>query len=159
MNLNTFNYAVISCGASKKSSGYPMQAYKVYEGGYYHKMLNLASRLAPNVLILSAGYGLLNANDLIENYDRKMTPRQAKEWKREGKIFLPKNTVSLMGEVYNSAISNVEDVHILLPASIGRMGYKMQYAMQLAEQYEVIANLDNLPHGELKTLLFPEAKI
>jgi len=77
-----YDAVVISCGAAKIETDKPVQAWRLYTGGYYKIMLNLAIRMSKNVYILSAGYGLLRLNDMVETYDLKMDKKRAKQFKK-----------------------------------------------------------------------------
>jgi len=75
---------IIPC--SKRKVGLPgakIPAKDLYDGPFY-RIIRRAFRENGHpeqldVLILSAKYGLISSHDLIENYDKKMTPYRAME--------------------------------------------------------------------------------
>ena len=66
---------VTACGA-KKNPG-PMPAYKLYKSSRIKAVYN--RRSGSDVCILSAEYGLVNANKTIKPYERVMDERRAEE--------------------------------------------------------------------------------
>ncbi len=65
----------------------------MYTGIIFRAAFEAAKRLSPVVYIISAGYGLLNANDLVYSYDAVLT-RERKKYIRDNVIF-PANGCSL----------------------------------------------------------------
>lgn len=139
---------IISCGAAKIQTVEPIQAWKLYCGGHYKSMLNLAVRLSPEVYILSAGYGLLKANDLVLPYDRKMDNARAKffkDWK-----MCQFNGHSLLPVTYEKAILGT--VQSVIPKGL-RMGKRVQYANQKAASLPILVDLSLLPNGTYRELV------
>jgi len=66
---------VTACGAKKNSE--PMEAYKLYKSSRVKAVYN--RRRGCDMAILSAKYGLVDANDVIEPYDKKMTEESMNE--------------------------------------------------------------------------------
>jgi hypothetical protein len=68
---------IVSCSQRKNDSCGLMPAINRYDGPYYQSLrkLMVSSKMPRNldIKIISAKYGLLNANDNIENYDLRMT--------------------------------------------------------------------------------------
>ncbi len=58
--------AIIGCGSAKKIGKY--KAEELYTGKLFKDRKKYAEYLTPNVLIISAKYGLLNYKDIIEDY-------------------------------------------------------------------------------------------
>lgn len=83
----TRHLLVISCSKSKDKSSDVLPAIKRYTGAWYGVInkLKRENRYPPNldIVIISAKYGFLKPNDLIENYDLRMTEKQAKELNHE----------------------------------------------------------------------------
>jgi hypothetical protein len=74
---------IISCSSSKNSSNGEMQAIERYEGTTY-KIIKKARNEGywpqdTHIFIVSAKYGLISEQSLIEPYDQKMTKERAIE--------------------------------------------------------------------------------
>ena len=74
---------IVSCSGKKNKTKKKIPAIKRYEGVYY-KVINKLKRENKfpsnlDVIIISAKYGFLKQNDLIENYDLKMNKKQARK--------------------------------------------------------------------------------
>ena len=72
---------IISCSRSKDKTKDKLPAIKRYTGVYY-KILNKLKKEEKlcrdlDIIIISAKYGFLRANDLIDYYDQKMDKRRA----------------------------------------------------------------------------------
>lgn len=72
---------VQSCSATKNPVTEPTRALDVYDG-YFFRILKKAIREDSfrsdiDICILSAKYGLIDAEDAISTYDRRMTPSRA----------------------------------------------------------------------------------
>lgn len=142
---------IISCGAAKLCTSEPVQAWQLYTGGYFKQMLNLAIRMSRDVKILSAEYGLLNANDLILPYDVKMTTAIAKRMRASNLVKFSGN--SLLGVVYSKAVTG--ELNPVIPNGTGGMGLRMQYAMNKAcELPYILCNLEQLSDGVERYPLF-----
>lgn len=63
---------VISCGAKKQAV--PSRAIDLYQGSYFKAARNWARSVAPDarIFIMSAKYGLLPANKVVEPYNLRM---------------------------------------------------------------------------------------
>lgn len=63
---------VISCGAKKQAV--PSRAINLYQGSYFKAARNWARSVAPDarIFIMSAKYGLLPANKVVEPYNLRM---------------------------------------------------------------------------------------
>ena len=68
---------VTSCGAKKEST--PQPAGKLYKSSRIRHLYRKSKELGIPFYILSAKYGLINADTIIEPYDQIMTPERAKE--------------------------------------------------------------------------------
>jgi cytoplasmic iron level regulating protein YaaA (DUF328/UPF0246 family) len=74
---------VQSCSATKNQVTEPTRALDVYDG-YFFRILKKAIREGSfrsdiDICILSAKYGLIDAEDAISTYDQRMTPSRAQE--------------------------------------------------------------------------------
>lgn len=74
---------IISCSGAKDEASGKLHALMRYKGPFYptlHKAIR-ENRLPANldILIISAKYGLLKSDDLIEYYDQKMDATRANE--------------------------------------------------------------------------------
>lgn len=74
---------VQSCSATKNQVTEPTRALDVYDG-YFFKIIKKAKREGAfdtdiDICILSAKYGLIDAEDAIKTYDQRMTPSRAEE--------------------------------------------------------------------------------
>lgn len=74
---------VQSCSATKKQVTEPTRALDVYDG-YFFRIIKKAIREEAfrsdvDICILSAKYGLIDAEDTIITYDQRMTPSRAEE--------------------------------------------------------------------------------
>ena len=81
---------ILPCSKDKKElEGAP--AIEIYNGPYY-KIIRKYDLTNIDILIISAKYGLIQSNDLITNYDKKMNPTRAEELsfgiKRDFKKFI-----------------------------------------------------------------------
>lgn len=74
---------VQSCSATKNQVTEPTQALDVYDG-YFFRIIKKAKREGAfdsdiDICILSAKYGLIDAEDEIKTYDQRMTSSRAEE--------------------------------------------------------------------------------
>lgn len=74
---------VQSCSATKNQVMEPTRALDVYDG-YFFRIIKKAKREGAfesdvDICILSAKYGLIDAEEAITTYDRRMTPSRAEE--------------------------------------------------------------------------------
>lgn len=77
------NLLIIACSATKRPDPYPILAIDRYDGPIY-RVLRKAKKEGRwpdqlEILILSAQYGLIEANKPIDFYDCQMTPIRAKK--------------------------------------------------------------------------------
>lgn len=113
---------VISCSERKNKSQGAIPAIERYTGAWYGVInkLKRESRypLNLNIVIISAKYGFLEPDDLIEDYDLRMTEKRAKELNHgiiskfktllEGNHY---NTIFInLGKDYLPAIDGLEDL-------------------------------------------------
>lgn len=119
----------ISCGFRKSSI--PTKAEFMYTGPYFKALLNYAKSYSDNIYILSAKYGFLRLDQIIDPYNIKFgdpgtaeistLKSQAKKLSINGKLFM------LGGELYKQAISQVFDnVEFPIPEGLG-MGMQISW--------------------------------
>jgi len=107
-------------GCSDAKNDGPAEAFDLYDG-YYYRILKKAKRedafdQSIDVVILSAKYGLLRPDTVIEKYDREMSSERASMFRKQG---LPTDLAYLageydrivvnLGETYREAIAGFED--------------------------------------------------
>lgn len=68
---------VTSCGAKKEET--PQPAGRLYKSSRIRHLYKRSKELGIPFYILSAKYGLINADTVIEPYDKVMTPERAAE--------------------------------------------------------------------------------
>ncbi|NJE42788.1 DUF6884 domain-containing protein [Thermococcus sp. GR6] len=68
---------VTACGAKKENT--PQPAGKLYKSSRIRHLYRRSKELGLPFYILSAKYGLVNADTVIEPYDKVMTPERAAE--------------------------------------------------------------------------------
>lgn len=70
--------ALLSCTSKKKN--YTCPAYEMYsESSRFHKAYQFAKLVSDKIFILSAKYGLLPEDRLIETYDESLHDKNAQE--------------------------------------------------------------------------------
>ncbi len=132
---------IISCSNKKDDSKNKLPAIKRYTGAYY-KVLNKLMRENKfpedvELLIISAKYGLLKPNELIDYYDLKMTYEQAKLLNKriisKLKIYLKNKCFDEifinLGKEYMASISGFQElIHPRTKVIIakGRIGERMK---------------------------------
>ena len=113
---------VQSCSATKNQVTEPTRALDVYDG-YFFRILKKAIREGSfrsdiDICILSAKYGLIDAEDAISTYDQRMTPSRAEELresvtddirKRVGEIEYDEIVLNL-GKEYLQAVKDLSEV-------------------------------------------------
>lgn len=126
---------VQGCSKSKKQVSEPVDAFELYDG-YYYKIIKKAIRQGEfyddiDICILSAEYGLLDLDDQIMTYDRRMDPERAEELRSD---VVPElrtriqndgyETVILnLGEDYRRAVAGFEsDVNVIVRTIDGGLG-------------------------------------
>lgn len=139
---------LIPCGAKKKDS--PSMAWEMYIGNYFRALLNYAVTLGTDIRIISAGYGILKLNDVIEPYDITMSPERRKLIQS-----LPKNNfqhvLSLLPKNYLKAI-NYQTADLMYPSGMG-MGSIISYVKKQTQINEPILDLSLLKVGNKRRLL------
>jgi cytoplasmic iron level regulating protein YaaA (DUF328/UPF0246 family) len=81
---------ILSCSKTKKNID-RAPAIELYDGMYYRvlrKNFNLKDNKNLDILILSAKYGLIDSNEIIDYYDQVMTSKRAEELKDGVKLKL-----------------------------------------------------------------------
>lgn len=133
---------VQGCSKSKKSVTEPVEAFELYSG-YYYQIIKKAIRQGEfnediDICILSAEHGLLDTDEKIITYDRKMDNERADELRAEVISELEKRiqnggyeTVLLnLGRTYRRAVAGIEsrvDATVkTLDGSLGERGHKLK---------------------------------
>lgn len=144
---------LISCGSAKLENVQNVQAWTLYTGGYFKQMLKLAVHLSDEVYIVSAGYGLLKLNDLVNVYDLKMDKKRAIEFKEMDLINV--EAISLLGAVYEGSISG--EFERFFDPSLA-MGKRIQYSMNYIKENNLkpLIDLEELQDGELRKMIYHE---
>lgn len=99
---------VQSCSKSKKDGTEPRSAFELYSG-YYYKIIKKAMREGRfrndiDICILSAKHGILDPDEEIECYDRRMDATRAEELRAE----VHRDLQSRLGEKsYDSIVFNL----------------------------------------------------
>lgn len=146
---------VQGCSKSKRDSESPLPAIDIYTG-YYFKILKKAdregeTRAGLDVRILSAEHGLLQPDDRIEPYDRRMRPSRADEL-RESVLETVSRLVAEreydrivvnLGEAYREATrgleSRVSARVVRLCGGLGERGSQLKRIVRGADAVEVTA--------------------
>lgn len=129
---------IVGCSSSKNTSPLPMKALDRYEGTNFKviKKFNREKGLPTNVdiVIISAQYGLITQDAVIEPYDLRMTRKQAEILHAEVMTSLKdliskkvyKEIFVILGKDYMPAIEGIERI---APCPVlyarGRIGEKM----------------------------------
>jgi len=141
---------ILSCSARKRSTHAKVRAWELYEGVAFKllkrriKEKKLSEKL--DILILSALYGLIRAEEYIEWYDKKMTCQDAAAQAEKNaaimRQILRQNSYEEVfifgGRTYLAALQPVESwlpVQIKLHVASGGIGQKLK---QLREWLENI---------------------
>lgn len=130
---------ILSCSQRKRPNQEPLPAIERYDGPAFRvlrRYLREKSAKAPDVLILSAEYGLISQDSPITAYDRKMTPARARELRLMVLAALDRmtafrsmsETLIFAGRQYLPAL-NIDDVSSLQNTTVkvcaGAMGRKL----------------------------------
>lgn len=138
---------LIPCGAKKREAA--CMAWDMYQGGYFKTLLDVACKLSKDVKIMSAGYGVLELNDVINPYNIRMTKEKA-AWFRANNL-MPLDADSFLPLLYRDACTG--KITKLIPAGLG-MGSQMKAARALvAADAPLLCNYRQLESGAVRTLL------
>lgn len=129
---------LISCGKEKRQS--PFKAKNLYCGPLFIKQRLLAEEKFDNYFILSAKFGLLHPDEIIEPYDVKLEMSIQKEWItmvleqvkniKSDKIYL------LGGELYTKNLANLLQAEVLFPKlPPGKMMAAINKELLIEEQF------------------------
>ena len=127
---------IISCSKRKKNG--KKRAWDVYDGIVFRMLKKMEREVGLpkdlEMLILSAKYGIIRPDQLIEEYDECITQSKIKELKPyiEGQLSdylnhqLPREIFCCLGKQYLQAIyDNLESTEIAFSAAKGRIGEKL----------------------------------
>ena len=139
---------LIPYGAKKKNVS--CMAWEMYTGNYFRALLEYAITLGNDIKIISAGYGILKLNDVIDPYDIIMSPERRKLIQ-----LLPENNffhiLSLLPKNYLKAI-NYQTADLMYPSGIG-MGSIISYVKKQTKVNKPVFNLSLLKAGNKRELL------
>lgn len=134
---------IIGCSQKKDPSPYPMKALDRYEGVTFKVLKKFKrERVLPrtlDIVIISAQYGFLRADDLIHDYDVRMTKKRALELQpqilQQLKELISHNTYQEvfinLGKDYLPAIKGIENLATCpIGYAGGRIGEKMAATKQ-----------------------------
>lgn len=102
---------IIACG--KEKSHHPIKARQMYTGSYFKSCLKYAeSQSSDNIYILSAKYGLIELDEIIEPYDMLITDNDAVSvnyvrYQAINDNLLRKDITMLGGKKYVSFVSKI----------------------------------------------------
>jgi len=133
---------VQGCSKSKKPASEPVEAFELYSG-YYYKIIKKAIRHDEfdeniDICILSAEYGLLDIDDKIETYDRKMSRERADELQSDVVPELEarvqnggyETVIMNLGKTYRRAVAGIDsrvDATIkTIDGSLGERGHELK---------------------------------
>ncbi|MEJ1936061.1 DUF6884 domain-containing protein [Nostoc sp. NIES-2111] len=138
---NPHKLLIIGCSQRKRSDADPLPAITRYEGPPFFVLRRFLRQCASDlpsldIYILSAEFGLISQNDLIPNYDHRMTAKRAQQLHSEviskleniAKARLYQETFICVGRDYLPAINGYQTI---LPANTsiriasGSMGGKL----------------------------------
>lgn len=139
----------ISCVKTKLP--YEEMAKNLYCSNYFKTCYKYAEFLKPdNIYILSAKYGLLEPNDLIEPYEltlNKMSIKERKQWAekvigqlKNKNVSFNQKAVFLCGNKYNQFLKN-KFVEYETPLCNMGFGYQIQYMNNEMKKYEKILDI------------------
>lgn len=116
---------LVSC--TRKKSSAPRKAINVYDGPYFRVIRKRCSPDADiDINIISAKYGLLDADDEISPYDHEMTAKDAKIYKQAyekylGELFSEYSTVTFCGSKLYASVLPETNAYIIK----GRRGIQL----------------------------------
>ncbi|MEY5100846.1 MAG: hypothetical protein RJA36_3565 [Pseudomonadota bacterium] len=101
----------MACSATKNPAEFPISARHRYTGPVWQtlKAADPTGELA-HVMVLSAKHGLIDASELIENYDQKMTNERGRELLEQG---LTADTRVLLAELSGHGRSPFSEICIV----------------------------------------------
>lgn len=129
---------IVPCGGRKVTA--PSPAGDMYLGSYHRACRRAADALtgSPNILILSARYGLLQLHEWIEPYELRMgrpgsvTPYQLREQTAALGVGCHRPVVVLGGRAYVAAALAVWPDAVTPLAGVGGLGYQLRELTRIA---------------------------
>ncbi|MGE9810295.1 DUF6884 domain-containing protein [Ferroplasma acidiphilum] len=121
------NHKLLLVSCTKRKSSGSGKAINVYDGQYFHV---IRKRYRPDagidIKIISAKYGLIDADDEIDPYDHKMTAKDAKIYKQAyekdlQELFSGYSTVTFCGSKLYASILPETNAYIIK----GRIGIQL----------------------------------
>lgn len=147
---------VQSCSKSKIQAEEPVPALELYSG-YYYKIIKKAIREGDirddlSISILSAKYGLLDTDTLVDTYDKRMDDERAAELREEvtkqltskinneGHDFVVINMGQEYQEVIQGFSSNVDAEVTYLSGRLGERGRSLKNLIRNSDDAELATN-------------------
>jgi cytoplasmic iron level regulating protein YaaA (DUF328/UPF0246 family) len=141
---------VQGCSKTKEDVSGAVPAFELYSG-YYYKIIKKAIREGEykeemDICIISAEYGLLNRDDEIETYNRKMNTERAKEIRTEivpelqekisGRDY--QRVILNLGEEYRRAVEGFQsdtDIEVIeIEGGLGERGHELKKIIRSEEE-------------------------
>ena len=139
---------LIPCGAKKKDVS--CMAWEMYSGNYFRALLDYAVTLGKDIKIISAGYGILKLNDVIDPYDIIMSPKRRKLIQSLSENSFT-HVLSLLPKNYLKAI-NYQTADLMYPSGIG-MGSIISYVKKQTKVNKPVFDLTLLKAADKRSLL------
>lgn len=140
--VNIMHILLMSCSSKKRNVDRPISAIDLYNGVFfsvYKKALKAFPSISSKVkvLIISAKYGLIEANHSISYYDLKMSPSIALEQQNENTSILqsfihdlkPETLVVVMGKTYLQSV-DLSDIKVPIMIIRGEIGVMLHSLKQ-----------------------------
>lgn len=131
---------IVSCSDRKNKTDKPVKAWDLYDGVFYRILKKDRYKQvieSLDIYILSAKYGLIPMNNIIENYDHKMTLSTARE-QRNSNLIKVKEVCQInhfqeifiaAGSTYLMALSPLEEWlpdQATFSQTSGKIGFQLQ---------------------------------
>jgi hypothetical protein len=124
---------IISCGSAKiDTNALPtgtIEAEKLYTGSLFKICLKTAKTLSTQVYILSAHYGILQLNDQVSTYERKMDLKRKNQYLKELKLPQSTHIYAMLPKMYLASVPIA--ISLMIPGL--RIGEFMSYAKKLKQ--------------------------
>ena len=129
---------IVFIGCVKKKKNYKTTAENLYDSTYFKYCLSYAKKLKPNnIFILSAKYGAITLDTIIEPYDKtlkNMTVEEFKKWKdivlkqlKEYQINFNETAVFLCGKKYRKYIEPLFSNSVAPLEKYGGIGNQLHF--------------------------------
>lgn len=149
-------HTVCLVACTSRKNAYPSAAEFIYRSPLFSAARRYAEGRCDEWFILSAKYGLLSPNDVIEPYDRtllKMDDTERRAWAsgvhsaiRE-RVRIPSRVVFLSGQAYRQFLApllEADGIETAAPLSSLGIGSQVAWLQDVAAQSERLAQMDRL---------------